>query len=182
MNKKFMILGISLMLVGCTCPLTGKKAIVAKVNNYDISAEEFETEFMNSPYGRQDTLESRKDFLNNLIDRKLVLQEAQKEGLDKENSFLKSIERFWEQSLLKVALDKKTQEIAGSVKITDKEIEQTYQQLLKDGKISKPYAQAYNEIKWRLLKALQSRRMNEWLVSLRKDAKVEVNYGLLNNK
>ena len=64
-------------------------------------------EFKDSVYGVIDTAESRQNFLSALIDRKLLLQYAQKEGFDKETSFLQTIERFWEQSLLKIVLDKK---------------------------------------------------------------------------
>jgi len=179
----FLILCLSLILTGCgsSCPLSAKKdkAAVAKINNYDITKEEFETEFKESSFGRTDTLESRKEFLNNLISRKLVLQEAQKSGLDRKPGFLKLIQKFWEQSLIKLALDKKTQEIAGSVKISDREVERLFQELVKAGKTDKPYAQVYNELKWQILKAKEAQRMNEWLEILRKNAKIQIEESLL---
>ena len=98
---------------GCSkCPSGTKAAeVVVSINNYDITRDEFETLFRESAYGKSDTPESRREFLGNLIDRKLILQYAQKEGLDREGAFLKMIESFWEQSLLKVALDRKNREI-----------------------------------------------------------------------
>jgi len=180
MNKNLLfILCLSLILVGCTCPIKPKKVVLARINNYDITKEEFETEFKESSFGRTDTLESRKEFLNNLISRKLILQEAQKSGLDKQQNFLKLIEKFWEQSLLKLSLDKKTQEIAGSVKISDREVEGLYKELAKAGKTDKPYAQIYNELKWQILKAKEAQRMSEWLEVLRKNARIQVNEALL---
>lgn len=110
------ILGM-IIISGCGVS-NQKKEIVAKINNFEITKDRFELEFKESVYGRQDTLQSRKEFLDNLIDRKLILQDAQAKGLDKEQGFLRMIERFWEQALLKIALDRKTAEIAGDRRVS----------------------------------------------------------------
>ena len=114
-KRSYLLLLIStfVLLSGCcpSSPSREDKDVIISVNNYCITRSEFESEFKSSPYGKTDTPESRKEFLNTLIDRKLILQYAQKEGFDKEPNFLKTIEKFWEQSLLKIALDKKTRGI-----------------------------------------------------------------------
>jgi len=111
MRRYLIIILAVLMIAGCKYQAKDKQ-ILAKINNYEITKQEFNEEFKDSAYGVSNTEESRKSFLDNLINRKLVLQEAQKEGLDKDGAFLKSIERFWEQSLLKVMLDKKSKDIS----------------------------------------------------------------------
>lgn len=112
MKKLFCLLAVLGLAGGCQCRQAEQpKEIVAKVNNYEITKDEFDREFRESGYGRSNTPASRKEFLNNLIDRKLILQDAQQQGLDKEAGFLRMIEKFWEQSLLKVALDKKIKEV-----------------------------------------------------------------------
>jgi len=125
MRKYLIIILAVLMIAGCRCQAKDKQ-ILAKINNYEITKQEFEEEFRNSAYGVSDTEESRKSFLDNLINRKLVLQEAQRQGLDKDNAFLKSIERFWEQSLLKVMLDKKSKDISMLKDAGKKEVEDAY--------------------------------------------------------
>lgn len=112
MKNKMIILLAVMFIAGCACPLPKDEKVLAKINNYEITPEEFEEQFKESPYARDNTLEARKDFLKVLIGRKLILQDAQAKGLDKEKEFLKMIERFWEQSLLKLALQTKSQEIA----------------------------------------------------------------------
>lgn len=181
--KKYAIILLSVLFIfGCTDKPRDKK-ILAKVNNYEISEEEFEEEFKASLYGNVDTLESRNEFLNNMIDRKLILQNAQREGLDKDESFLKMIERFWEQSLLKLSLDKKTKEIAGSRPlVTDKMIKDEYDKLLKEGKADRAYDQMYNQIKWELTKDRESQLINDWICQLHKKAKIRINYDLLKTK
>lgn len=117
--RRYLIITLAmLMIAGCKCQAKDKQ-VLARINNYEITKQEFEEEFKNSGFSISDTEESRKSFLDNLINRKLVLQEAQRQGVDKDSAFLKSIERFWEQSLLKVMLDKKSKDIS-MVKGSDK--------------------------------------------------------------
>ena len=179
--KKIIIGSIFVIfLTGCGRVSSKDNAqILARVNNYEITFEEFRQDFINSAYGRNDTLQSREDFLGNLIDRKLILQDAEHKGIDKDAKFLKMIERFWEQSLLKAALEKKSEEIAGSAFVSDKEIEAAYQKMKKDGKINQPYEQVYNQIKWDLIQSKESALMNAWLKRLRSEASVDINDNLL---
>jgi hypothetical protein len=127
--------------------------VVVSVNNYNIMRDEFENEFKASSYGVTDTPESRQNFANSLIDRKLILQYAQKEGLDKEQSFLKTIEKFWEQSLLKVALDRKTREIESDITASD----------------------------WTAKRTEETKKMNDWMIQLRKEARITINNSALQN-
>ncbi|PIP20698.1 MAG: hypothetical protein COX40_03295 [Candidatus Omnitrophica bacterium CG23_combo_of_CG06-09_8_20_14_all_40_11] len=175
MKKYLFLLLAAILTLGCGRPVEEKKEILAKINNYEITWEEFEGEFKASSYGYTDTAESRKEFLNTLINRKLILQDAQKKGLDKDKSFLKMIERFWEQSLLKVALDKKTKEVAGSVMVNDKEIAEAYDNLLKSGKTDKSYDQMYQQIKWEITRQKETQAMNEWVAQLRKKGEIKIN-------
>jgi hypothetical protein len=130
MKNKMLILFAVLLLAGCACPLSKDKKILAKINNYEITLDEFQKQFDESFYARDNTPEARKEFLKVLIGRKLILQDAQAKGLDKEKEFLKMIERFWEQSLLKLALQRKSVEIAGSAEAKDNK--QGQDQLMRD--------------------------------------------------
>lgn len=130
MKNRVIFLFTIMFIAGCTCPLPKDKKVLAKVNNYEITLDEFEQQFKESPYSRDNTLEARKDFLKVLIGRKLILQDAQAKGLDKEKEFLKMIERFWEQSLLKLSLQRKSQEIATLAQV--KNNQQVQDQLMND--------------------------------------------------
>ena len=131
---------------------TGQEVAVS-INDYKITRGEFEREFKNSVYGLTNTAESRQNFLNTLIDRQLLLQYAQKEGFDKERAFLDTIERFWEQSLLKIVLDKKMLEIASKNLATG----------------------------WEIQRAEDAKQMNNWMSELRKGARIKVNEDALKN-
>jgi hypothetical protein len=102
------VIGV-LFILGCQQhpPTT---PIVAKVGDYTITKEEFDAAYKNSSYSTQDTLESRRTFLNLMINQKLILLDAQAKGLDKDKDFLKRVEYFWQQSLITAALQAKTRE------------------------------------------------------------------------
>jgi hypothetical protein len=172
------LLAILLSSAGCGRPAK-ENTQLARINNYEITKEEFERAFKDSAFGRADTLESRREFLDNLINQKLILQEAQAGGLDKDKDFLKLIERFWEQSLLKIALDRKTKEVSGAVFVSDKAIEEVYNKMAGEGKADRPYAKMYSQIKWELARAGQSKMMDNWVSSLRKKADIKINQEML---
>jgi len=110
MNRMLLCLTL-LVLAGCgnSQPSLSEGA-VAKVGNYVITRQEFEEAYKDSSYGAQGTLASRKTFLNNMINQKLILLDAEKKGLDKNKEFLKMVENFWQQSLLTMAMQEKVRE------------------------------------------------------------------------
>ena len=169
---------VPVFLVGCA-RYDKPKNVAVKINNYEISRAEFEQEFKDSSFGRSDTAQSRKDFLDNLVNRMLIVQDAQKKGLDNAPQFLKVVERFWMQSLLKLALEKKSQDFAGTSLVSDKTVEDAYLKMLKDGTATKPYEQMYQQIKWEIVRLKESQMMNEWLAQLYKNADIRVNQDLI---
>ncbi|MDD5166301.1 MAG: SurA N-terminal domain-containing protein [Candidatus Omnitrophica bacterium] len=178
MKKYLFLLVLSVFIFGCGEPAK-KGDTLARINDYRITKEEFENDFKDSIFGKDDTLESRKAFLNNLINRKLILQDAGRRGLDKDKNFLKMIERFWEQSLLKLTLDNKAKELSGSAFVSDKMIEDTYKGMVKAGKTDKTYDQMYQQVKWEITKREESKGMNDWISDLRKNSCIEINGDLL---
>ena len=98
----------ALFLCGCHHP--DKPKVVAKVDNYCITQEEFEEAYKNSSHDTSFSKQSRQVFLNNMINQKLILLDAEAHGLDKNKEFLKMIEDFWQQSLLTLALKEKSKE------------------------------------------------------------------------
>ncbi|AGF78344.1 hypothetical protein UWK_01786 [Desulfocapsa sulfexigens DSM 10523] len=55
------------------------------------------------------------DSVNSFVTRQLLLDEAQRLGIDKENDFRKALKDYYEQSLIKVLTDRKLQSITVTV-------------------------------------------------------------------
>jgi len=156
------------------------KDVAIRVNDFITTIDEFEDEFKNSGYSKDK--EGKENFLEDLIDRKLLLQEAERLGLDKEKEFLKEIEHFWERTLLKNIFDKKSKELAGKVHVYEDEIQAHYDEMIKNGLTKKSYEEIYDQIKWQILREKQTKAFDDWLKDLRKKAKIEANRELLRIK
>lgn len=167
------LLFICILAAGCSRAPCAKD-VLARVNDCEITRGEFEEEFASSVLSLNDTPESRKEFLDSLVDKKLILQDAEKKGLHKDRAFLRMVERFWEQSLLKIALDRKTKEIAGSSVVRDKEIKEVYDKMALEGRTAKPYADMYQQLRWELAKFKETQAIDSWIGELRRKAKIRI--------
>ncbi len=110
-----------LIITGCALCFgagCGKKEnsekIVARINNYSMSVKDLMEGIEHSPYAAEEGKDLER-LLDLAIRKQVLIQEAQREGLDRKETFMKTIERYWEQTLIKELLEKKTREISGTV-------------------------------------------------------------------
>ncbi len=167
-------LGVLLVIYGCEQKTKSIKLAI-KVNDFQMSAQEFEQEFKEAPASLLGPENQKEKFLENLVSRKLILQEAERLGMNREKDFLKAIERFYEQSLLKLVVDKKSNEFASKTQVNDREIETYYNEMKERGLVEKPLSEVYKEIKWQLLRQKQARAFEIWVEGLRQKARIEIN-------
>ncbi|NOX32643.1 MAG: hypothetical protein GXP56_02740, partial [Deltaproteobacteria bacterium] len=94
------------------------------INDRIISKNEFEKMSLRKP-----SYMSLEQFIDTVIDKQLLIQEAIKMKINKEESFRRSVENFYEQSLIKILLDRKMKSLV--VDVTDDEISR-YETLLQN--------------------------------------------------
>jgi len=173
MRRLNWILFISIILLGLAC--AQKEEPVVSIGTIKITKAEFEKDFAKFNLSKPDTAQARQEFLDNLINRKLILREAETRGLDKEANFLEDVQDFWEQSLLKRAVDKKSKELFLTIKIGDDEIRDFYN-ANKDKFPGKTLEDVYPEIRLVLFKEHQKKAVEDWMDLLKKQANVKINY------
>lgn len=108
MKYLYYIIAILVLLSAATVYIiasstSSEKEAAIIVNDKIITKNELDARL--SSYPRY--LGGEKDCVENIITRELLIQEAQREGIDKEESFRRSIQNFYEQSLVKLLMDKK---------------------------------------------------------------------------
>jgi len=177
MRKIKFVLFIAVIFLNLSCAKKEEKAIV--IGKIKISQKEFQNAFKKSVYTQTPAKGARKEFLENFINRKLILKEAEELGLDKDSQFLDNVQAFWEQSLLKLVLDKKIKELSLGLRVDDKEIRQFYE-TNKSEFPDKEESQVYDQIKLLIFKEKQGKAIQGWIDSLRKKREVKINYKLLN--
>ena len=95
---------------------TPKRDVVATINGYQLERSE-----LAAAGGGEEGDHQMEDILNSAITRELLIQEAQRQKIDKEDAFRKSLKDFYEQSLLKILMDRKY--AALKVTVGDEEID-----------------------------------------------------------
>ena len=158
-----------------------KKKPAITINNLSITPQEFEESFKISHFAEK-SVSSRKEFLDNLITKKLILEKAEEMGLDKDPAFLKDVQIFWEQSLLKLVLSRKINQLSARIRINDKEVDNYYRRNKEKLFAGKALPDVYSRIKWLLFKRKQSQAIREWVSSLRENAKIKIDYKMLGIK
>ena len=129
------IFSIFLLIFVCGCGKKGTKnddRILVKVNNYELRVSDFKGAVdpaLLRRYASYSSSQEKEQLLETLISKEVLLQEAQKLNLDKEKSFMKEIEGYWEQALLKSLINKKIKEISPNITVTDNEITSEYNRL-----------------------------------------------------
>ena len=116
----------ALAIAGCTQASSDEPRVVAMVNSMPITQSEFDVRWAELPESRQARYQregGQKKFLEDMIARELLLQEARRMGLDQTTAVREKVQRFQEQ----LVLDELVREVARqNVPVTQDELEDYY--------------------------------------------------------
>jgi len=172
--KKSMLIILALFLLaalGCA----KRENEVIRIGGIGFTLEEFMTAFKSSPSASAGEA-GRREFLDSFITRKLMLKEAEQMGLNEDPKFLQGVQLFWEQSLLKLVLTKKSYDLSKVIKVEDKEIQDFYNNLKEQNIVDKDISKMYDQIKLILLKEKQREAIQDWIDSLKRETKIIIDY------
>ena len=177
--KKFsyvMALGLIAALIAGCAKKSDKNQVVAQINNYSVTIEDFKHEAGMSIPGAAKEL-----ILQDIVTKELLLQEAQKMDLDKNRLFMKEIEDYWKQSLIKRLITIKGEEFLALSKISAEAIMAEYRRMSEEnaGKI-KPFAQIAGQIQEKLKIKKAQFLLDNWINYLRKNAEIKKYEAVLN--
>ena len=116
-------------MYGCGAKDT-KKEVIAVIGDYSLYKEDFLSELSLYPPEYRNKV-PKEQLLNDIIEKKVLLLEAQRQGLDRDPEFMKMIERFWEQGLLRSLLNKKSDEVLGSIPRTEEDRNKKASEMIK---------------------------------------------------
>ena len=135
---------VTIFIISPTAP-PEKNNVVVKVNNNNITSSMLERSEKNRPSYH----ENREEFINSVVVEQLLIQQAKKQKIDQEPEFREAIKNYYEQSLIKILLERKNQSLDDTV--SEEEIDQfldyfgktiTFTIAQGSGTLAKP------EIKW----------------------------------
>ncbi|MDA8168433.1 MAG: SurA N-terminal domain-containing protein [Nitrospiraceae bacterium] len=194
--KKIMLvfLMMALALISCnrqktgtetsgSAPSASSQAYLAKVNDVVITKQMYDEELNALPeqlrqvFLRQGGPEA---FLNELVNKELLYQEARKKGLDKDQRLAKAVEDYRKITMVKLLLQ---DQIENKTSVSDDDVKKFYDQNKQDFKVlsgkDKGKTVDFDMVKELIRQRLNSRRQeqafNDYLNGLKKSNKVEIN-------
>ena len=184
-KSKTILLSLAILLLflsanGCGKSQTKPKdsKILVKINNYELTTEDFRDEIRLTAHNKElpaDLQEAKEKLLDEIIMKKVLLQEAQRQHFDKDRAFTKEIERYWEQALLKRLINKKMTELSRQIIVKDSEVRDEYERLSREagGKIG-AFDSQEAEIKGDIYNRKMQALFEDWLKKLKTGSDVKV--------
>ncbi|OGR24474.1 MAG: hypothetical protein A2277_08000 [Desulfobacterales bacterium RIFOXYA12_FULL_46_15] len=177
LSSRFSILVLLLVFgTGCspdTPPET--KDIVLKINDSTITLPEFNEMLRfsaNADPELEITKESRNDFIQYLIRRQMMIQEAARLKLDREKEFVMTIQTYWESTLIRNLMDLKTRELKQHVLVTDDEISGYFEEN------KERFNTLTEDVKEQIRTVLASKKvedkLEQWALDLQKKADIHI--------
>jgi len=156
--------------------------VVAKINDYEISVDDFQTQLAEEQEFEKDfklTEATKRQFLDDLIRKELLIQEAKRMDLDRERDFMKTIERYWESTLVRNLIARKSSEIDKKILVSEEEIQDGFKSLKSQNDdlpaLESVHAILENEIR----ETKKSAALQVWMDELYRKANVTIDTDLL---
>ncbi len=178
----FLLFLFVLAVFGCSREKTEKPEVLAHINGYDLTLDEFKNQLTSEIEMDKDfklTREAKQAFLNELIKKEILIQEAKRLKLDTREAFRRAIERYWESTLIRDLLEMKGREISGKTYVTEEEIQSRYKAMkASDGSLP-PLGEMRKEITRKLKEEKKSKFLEDWINHLKQKAKIKIDERLL---
>jgi hypothetical protein len=172
-------------LYSCSQDESGQDLILAKINDYALTLNEFNTQLKEElEYDKDFKLNhgARKTFLDQIITKELLIQEAKRRELDREDKFIRAIERYWEATLIRDLMALEGQAIEKRTVVSQEEIKARYDAMLKSDPNLPPVASLQDQIAQEILNDKKQRSLEEWIGRLKTQAKISVNERLITDR
>ena len=184
MRKILLCVTISILaFLQVSCSENSKSSeAVAQIDSYYMSVDDFRQDIKSLSLYRPrniKTYEGRLNVLNDIIEKEVLLREAQSLNLDKDEKFRKTIENYWKQTLLIMLIEKKGKEISERVFVYDNEIQAYYKILKEKNPDVGPLAEVKPEIKRVIRSEKETTMMREWIEELKDKSYIKINEEVL---
>ncbi len=187
-NMKYKFLAIIsvhvfiLSLWGCADDRSDNQHVLARINDYELSLNEFDRQLSAAIEMDPElklTDEAKKAFIEQLIRKELMIQEAMRLKLDREEKFVKTIERYWQSTLIRDLMLLKGEDINQTTYISQEEMEARYLKMKEEEETDLVLEKVKDQIIAELKDEKKTKKLQEWVNDLWKNATIEIDQELL---
>lgn len=172
-------------IIACSNSPSENYNIILTVNDFEMTQKEFQAhcgEDMEYRHDMKGTLGIKKDMLNRIIRKELLIQEAKKRGLDKNEKFISAIEKYWEATLIKLLMEKKNAEIQKITLVSEEEIKKKYDEYRLKNSVLPPLEEIETELAAEILETKKTESLDNWIDTLHEKARITINRSLLTDE
>lgn len=161
---------------GCSSESEGDNDDFLQVDTFKMSEEEFnsqlkfETQVDSSFHLSEKT---RAEFMKDLIQTQLLIQEAKKLKRDEREKFRKTIERYWESTLIRDLINQKGDEIQSHTVVSEEEVTDYYN-INKDNLEKQSLSEQLPELRKKVEDEKVARKLKNWISGLKNSTKVTI--------
>ncbi|MBI9074485.1 MAG: SurA N-terminal domain-containing protein [Desulfatibacillum sp.] len=156
--------------------------VVVRVNDYCLYQNEFQDLLAQEMRLEEDyklTREAQMQFLEDMVTRQVLIQEAKRLKLDSREKFVKSVQRFWESALIRDLLEMKAREIGETTQVTQEEVLNLYRQLKEEDPDIPAFDTLQKELSDRAMEEKKTRLLAQWIRELENRCEVKIDEDLL---
>ena len=178
----FLLIILCSFLFCCSQERKEEDKVLAKVNDYVLTLDEFQVQLAQELELDKEfklTKQAKKEFLNQLITKEILIQEAKRRNLDRKEKFIRAIERYWESTLIRNLMEMQGQHIEKRTVVLQEEIEMQYKEMKNLDQNQPPLESIRQKICEEIMEDKKCDMLEEWVNQLKKQAKVEINQELL---
>lgn len=153
------------------------KTLIARINNYEMTVSDFKDEAgltlaSKRIYSNAD--KAKEELLDEMITKQVLLQEAQRQNFDKDRVFMKEIERYWEQALLKLLFNKKARALMADINISEEEVKEEYARESGENPRIGPYEKEASGIRSYLRQKKVQEALDAWIKELKAKSNIKI--------
>ena len=178
----WLMIWLVLFFFSCSPEKPEQDLILAKINDYALTLNEFNTQLKAElEYDKDFKLnqDTKKTFMDQIITKEILIQEAKRRKLDREDAFISAIERYWESTLIRDLMAIEGQKIEKQTVVSQEEIKARYNAMLKSDPDLSPLTTVQEQITQQILNEKKQNALEDWIVRLKSNAKIVINEELL---
>ncbi len=184
--KKSPVIPIVLLLLAwlsaCSEERPEKEKVLARINDYELTLSEFETKLVGNLPPDQDsdlTQEMKEMYLDQLIRKEVLIQEARRLKLDRKEKFIRAMEKYWEQTLIRDLYEAKSESLSQKGYVTSEEIQSFYNKMKQADPATPPFEEVRDRIAEELKAQKERERLMAWERALIEKAQIEIDKEIL---
>lgn len=174
----FILLAWLTVLAGCHPGQPEQAQVLARVNEFELSVAEFQEQLAEELALRPDfklTQQSKREFLEQIIRKELLIQEALRCKIDRSEKFIKGIERYWEQNLIRDLMESQGEQFKKRTLVSQEEVARRLAEFKASGQAgSLPPEQMAPRLERDLREEKQREALAGWIAELRQQANVQI--------